>query len=111
MERLAAAVGAAGGLLGSGMSIILAQAGALDSTSALVGLATNGPIAAVAVFLLWRSREKDREHAQEREADRARLAAERQEDRLVLTRLTDEIRESNGVLAGVLEHMREDKKK
>lgn len=106
MDRLVVVASGVVGVLGSVGSVFLAQAGALEPSQTIVGLATYGPLGIVALFLLVRNREKDREHAAEREADRARHASEREADRDAIQRLTSETAEGNRILASILEHIR-----
>lgn len=57
-------------------------------------LVTYGPLGVVSMFLLWRIREKDREHAAERRADREALDAS-------LRALGEETREGNRELVAI----------
>ncbi|HWG91097.1 MAG TPA: hypothetical protein VNZ52_09655 [Candidatus Thermoplasmatota archaeon] len=41
-------------------------AGAVDPGTTLMGLAVYGSLGLITLYLLWRSRERDREHAEER---------------------------------------------
>lgn len=61
---------------GSVGTFVLAQMEAITPGSAIAAIATQGVLGAVAAFSLFRLREKDIEHAREREVERAARAAE-----------------------------------
>lgn len=94
-QEVATWLSAGVGTIGTAGSIILAQAGAIDPSQAVVGLATYGPLGIVSLFLLWRMREKDREHAAERVTTTASIE-----------RLKDSTDDGNQTLSMILEHMR-----
>lgn len=106
LERVGAAVGAVASLIGAGGSVVLAQAGTIDPSTALIGLVTYGPFGGICAYLLWSQREMRREHAAERERLAALHSSERAENRLVLRELAEATREGNETLAAILEHTR-----